>query len=388
MSTLSNLIEIIESKQLSIEDKNHLKLIKKYFNDLKIKHKNSISRKFISHWNEIKFKISDVESLDILQSFLDIKKEYNIHRITIAGKYEFDYITYGLLLGKKNIRQENIFKLNCNTIVKKLTKYFSNTDIQIKFEKPTTIDKKIKIAKATYKHDVIIELKPKTLNEEDDDKTYEFVLEYFERVHNKFNDEDKRISTNLFSDAYYVYNENNNNMEEFMIDTIYSIIEFICAANNDCYELSKMLYFNKNYKSKSYKKDIEYFNKIIEIKKTDNFDFKNFYDKIQPINPETGDNYEYDEFIEFVENTYNIKINNKNNSYLFEELIVNLDLNIDSDGELSRYKNIYIKVINTLFLASQKIIDIISQQRAKRLQLPEFIKNIQKFHKDNLKIYF
>ena len=52
---------------------------------------------------------------------------------------------------------------------------------------------------------------------------------------------------------------------------------------------------------------------------------------------------------------------------------------------LNHYKNIYMEAINTLFTASQKIIDIVANQRKKRLQLPEFIINIQKFHKDHLK---
>ena len=49
-------------------------------------------------------------------------------------------------------------------------------------------------------------------------------------------------------------NENENNIKEFMINTIYSIIEFICVSNNDKYELSKIRYFDKKYKSKTYKK--------------------------------------------------------------------------------------------------------------------------------------
>ena len=125
-------------------------------------------------------------------------------------------------------------------------------NILIEFEKATTIDKKLKKPQATYKHDVIIKIIPKDVDEDDIEiNTYEVVLEYFEEIHNKFNDDDKKISTNLFSDGYYVYNEKNDDMKEFMIDTIYSIIEFICTSMNDPYELSKILYFNKNYHEKN-----------------------------------------------------------------------------------------------------------------------------------------
>ena len=51
-----------------------------------------------------------------------------------------------------------------------------------------------------------------------------------------------------------------------------------------------------------------------------------------------------------------------------------------------QYKNIYIKAIDILFVATEKIIEIIRKQRDKRLQLPDFVRNIQKFHVNNLKI--
>ena len=64
---------------------------------------------------------------------------------------------------------------------------------------------------------------------------------------------------------------------------------------------------------------------------------------------------------------------------------MNLNNDISQSDILHSYKDIYLRAMNTLFSASQKIIDIMAKQRKKRLSLPEFIKNIQKFHKDNLK---
>jgi len=41
--------------------------------------------------------------------------------------------------------------------------------------------------------------------------------------------------------------------------------------------------------------------------------------------------------------------------------------------------------MNTVIQASDEIIKLMKKQRDKKLQLPQFIRNFQKFHKDNLK---
>jgi hypothetical protein len=389
-NTLSKLNEKIETKKLNLKDDYNL--IKKYFNDLSVKNRTQISKKIISLWDDKKIKILDEESLDIINYYLNIKKLYTTNDITICDKYKFSYIDYE----EDNIRQENIFKLNFNNIVKKLNEYFTNVNITIEFEKATTIDKKIKKANATYKHDVIIKIKPtyvyddsedEDVDEDENDKnTYEIVLEYFEEIHNKFNDDDKKISTELFSDAYYIFHEKKDVMNDFMIDTLYSIIEFICATCKDSYELSKILYFNKNYKSKSYKKDVQMFNEIIEINRTNSFNFNDLYIKIEPHNPNTDEELTEEEFIEYIEEEYDIEIDDNFTSELFETLIINLDNDISETGRIQKYKKMYVNTMKTLRYASQKIIKIFEKQRIKRLQLSEFVKNIQKFHKDNLKI--
>jgi hypothetical protein len=384
--TLKKLLDKIDTKTLKI--KEDIDLIKKYFDDLSIKNRKMISKKLIVLWDDKKIKISDEAVLNIIDYYINIKKNYTESNITICDKYNFSYINYS----EDNIRQENIFKLNFNNITKKLNEYFSDVIITIEFEKATTIDKKIKKANATYKHDVLLKIKPNHIYDEDDDEneknTYEIILEYFEAIHNKFNDDDKKISANLFSDAYYIFDEKKDSMNDFMTDTIYSLIEFICATCKDSYELSKILYFNKNYKSISYKKDVQFFNEIVEVNKSNEFNFNDFFVKIDPHHPETGDEFSEEEFIEYIEDEYGIEINDTFTSELFETLIINLDNNISQSDRIQKYKKIYINAMKTLRFASNKIIQIIENQRNKRLQLPEFVINIQKFHKDNLKNVF
>ena len=243
---------------------------------------------------------------------------------------------------------------------------------------------------------MLIKIQPNKDNVQDKE-IFEVVLEYFEKIHNKFNDDDKKIATNLFSDAYFVFREKEDNMEKFMIDAIYRMIELICACTENKYELSKILYFNKNYKSKTINKDIIDFNNIINIKKNKEFNLKELYNELKPFDPETGDEFNFKEFIEYIEENYNndddddddaeFNFNNPDNIYssdIFEKLILYLYMNI-SDERLKRFKNIYIKAVDTLFIASTRILQIMREQREKRLQLPDFVENIKKFHINNLK---
>jgi len=388
--TLKQLLQKIEDGKYYINNKEDSTKIKKYYYDIDEDNRKIISKKYVKDWNLKNSKLTDNESLQILEDYLQIyDKDYYVKKINIAGQYDFEYIK----CKENNIRQENIFKLNFYNIVQKLNEYFSNVKILIEFEAPTTVDSILKKPNCTYKHDVLIKIQPNK-NEIDNDEIFEVVLEYFEKIHNKFNDDDKKIATNLFSDAYFVFSEKDDNMTEFMINVIYGIIELICACTENKFELSKILYFNKNYNKKSITKDIIDFNNIIDINKNKNFNLKKLYDELKPFNPETGDDFNFKEFIEYIEENYNdddkkeFNFNNVDNIYpseIFEKLILYLNSDI-SDERLKRYKHIYIKAVNTLFIASTRILEIIKEQRKKRLQLPDFVKNIQKFHINNLKI--
>lgn len=387
--TLTQLLQKIEDGKYSINNKEDSTKIKKYYYDIDEDNRKIISKKYVKDWNLKNSKLTDNESLQILEDYLQIyDKDYYVKKINIAGQYDFEYIK----CKENNIRQENIFKLNFYNIVQKLNEYFSNVKILIEFEVATTVDSILKKPNCTYKHDVLIKIQPNK-DEVDNDEIFEVVLEYFEKIHNKFNDDDKKIATNLFSDAYFVFSEKNDNMEDFIIDAIYRIIELICVCTNNKYDLSKILYFHKNNRDKTILlKEYKYFEKMLEIIKNEKFDLKKLYDEIQPINPDTGDDFNFKEFIKFIEENYNednkFNFNNVNNIYpseIFEKLILYLNSDI-SDERLKRYKHIYIKAVNTLFIASTRILEIIKEQRKKRLQLPDFVKNIQKFHINNLKI--
>jgi len=396
----------VNDKKYQIKKQTDFNLLNKYFPDLTEKSKNKISNMAVKYWNKKKLKIINPLDLQMLAHFINYYFGYdndndndnqienkNIKNIKIAGKYEFSYIEYD----DDDIRQENVFKLNFYNIVEKLKYYFPQVNIKIEFEKSTYVDRQIKKANTTYKHDAIITITPITpivdLVEKDDeydpDKTFEIVLEYFEKIHNRFNDDDKKVSTDLFSDEYFVFDVNKDNMEDFMIDTIYGIIQTICACTNDEYELSKILYFDKNYKNKNNPYEFDYFNKIVNIQKNNKFNFEDFYNEINPVNPESGDDYSQQEFIDEFKK-YKIKIKTDKDGFceahIFDEILIHSSRYIFDSVTLFKYKNIYMSAMKSLLKANKKIIDILQKQRSKRMQLPRFIKNFQKFHKDNMKL--
>jgi hypothetical protein len=302
-----------------------------------------------------------------------------LKNIQITDDYKFNYVIYN----DENIRQENIFKLNLLNIVNKLKTYFGNVDIDIFFEKYTWADKEIKLSKAVYKHDVIINIKNKNIDEEDDDNinnVFEIVLEYFEKIHNRFSDGDKYISAKQTSDEYSVFNEKIDDINEYYTDTIYSLIKFICTTTDDKYELSKILYYKNISKNANSSYLIyEYFSRIIDFKKNKKFNLEEFYNQLKI------KNYEFNEFVEYLEDEYELELDEFNNCDIifFDKLIIyNNDI---KSNFLDKYKDIYINALNMLNDASDEIIKLMKTIRNKRFQLPIYIKNLLKYHKDNLK---
>lgn len=337
--TFKQLRKKIKDGDYSINNKEDSTEIKKYYSDIDEENRKIISKKYVKHWDQKKSKLADDESLQILDDYLNINdKEISIHKIKIADQYEFKYIK----CKEDDIRQENIFKLNFLNIVQKLNEYFSNVKILIQFEAATTVDTILKKPNCTYKHDVLIKIQPNKEHVDNDD-TFEVVLEYFEEIHNKFNDDDKKIATNLFSDAYLVFSEKekNNDMKKFIKKSIYTIIELICACLDEGkYELSKILYFNENYQSKNNDilLDVELFNKIIDVNKNNNFNLEYFYDQLKPVDPDTGDDLNFNEFIDYIDSNYNkrnnnFELNNTDNNYsseVFNKLILFLNYNLSN----------------------------------------------------------
>jgi len=382
--------EICKIKKLKINSSNDIKVLSQKWYDIDDKYKKYISQLCIEYWINKNTKIINTDDLIILEDYVKTRNKYKKHKINITDDYEFEYIEYN----DDNIRQENIFKLNLLNIVNKLKKYFPKLSINIFFEKNTWADKEIKLTKAIYKHDVVINIRNNDVGDnggdgdvddnQDIENTFEIVLEYFEKIHNRFSDGDKYISTTQTTDDYLVFNEKTDSISEYFEKTIYTLIKFICASTDDKYELSKIMYYKKNLNKKSKRMKNDYFSRVIDYKRNNMFNLEDFYNELKI------KNYSFDEFVQFIEDEYEIELDldddNNCNSKNFDKLIILLDDNELQSSFIRNYKEIYINVINILNDASDEIIKLMKVIRNKRFDLPIYVKNLLKYHKESLRI--
>ncbi len=331
----------------------------------------------INDWFSTKLKLQEPEHIKYMRDYL---KTLDRHRkdIRFSGDYVFRYYEYDIN-NIYNIRNESIFKSNWRHIVKRLNYYFPNIKISILFEVPTKIQKEI-IKKAYFRHDIYIKIKNRQTRAK-----YDCVLEYFEKnSHNELTDYDKKYITQQLVDFYAVYNERNNNLYEFMEYGIHNLLMLICTASDDHFILSKINFF-KNYKDdlRLLRKYTDNYNHIIDYKKNSEFDMREFIKFINPVNPATGKRFNIDDFINYIEEKYNLIIN-LNSDYMcsnenFDLLILYLDDSICGNN-LTVIKKIYQKAISILFQSQRDIIEYIKNNNKKKKNIKLFLEQILKFH--------
>jgi hypothetical protein len=265
-------------------------------------------------------------------------------------------------------------------IVKKLKKYFSDTKIIINFESPSENDMLIKKYNCTYKHDACIKLVNK------DNETYDIALEYFEYVHDRIKDDDKDISSKVILDGYYVYHEASNNYNDYMKETIYNIMISICAIEDNPYTLSKVNFFN-NYKNiRSLKTDTIKFNNIMKWKKNNIFNFKKLFEIFVITNPETGEEFEFEDFIKHINDKFKINIEFKDEDYnceykYFVDLIIQVDTTYSPN--IYSYRKIYARTMDILIDSQKQMIKWIKQMNNFRKLIPQYLDSFLRVHIQN-----
>ncbi len=322
----------------------------------------------IQTWFNKKTKLYKRHDLDILRKYLNEIDKSLINKNIINFSSDIEFVYYDCNID--NIRPENIFKLNWYYIIKRMKKLFQNVKIKINYECPSIIETDIKEKRTMcYQHDVYITIRNNNV-------IYDYVLEYFEtKSHNIKKDTDKQICTTQYVNIYSIYKEKQN-LYDYMKSTIHNLLVLVCAAINDPFQLSKVNFFKNHNNKLTLKKDTELFNKIISIKQNNKFHFEEFFESMNPKNGTTGDYFELDEFIEFIEDNYNIKIeldDDGNCSYkTFSKLIISLDKQVYSKY-IQDYKKIYQYAMDILFDSQKQIIDFIKIFNEKKTNLPDFI---------------
>ena len=336
----------------------------------------------INIWFKKNTKLHKRADLKMLNEYI-IKHIIKTKKINISNDYMFEFIDKQF----DNIRPENIFKLNWLHICKKLDSYFPQIKIKCMFEKASDVDKEIQKGNAVFRHDVYICICNPLNN-----KKYDCALEYFEKnSHTKRSiDTDKELYTQQVVDEYIVYEEKSYDLDTYFLNTIHKIMLLICASLNDKYTLAKINFFKK-FKSnpKELKALTNNFNTILKYKKDNIFNFSIFYENLQPLNPDTEEEFEFDEFIDFLKN-YDIYVNldKKGNAKynIFARIILKLDSNISD--YLTSYKDIYSETMDIIMDSSDQIIEYINKSNTKKENLPEFLDMFLRNHLQNYKKKF
>ena len=332
----------------------------------------------INKWFYDNTKLYERPDLEYLNEYIS-ENPYEIKKISISNDYKFNYISSHI----KNIRFENIFKLNWMIICDTLKDLFPKVNILCEFEKSTFIDSEIQKGNATFKHDIYI-----SISNQNNDRMYDCVIEYFEEKSHKRKsiDCDKELYVQQMADYYIVYREESNSLDNFYLNTIHKVLLLICACSNDHYTLSKVNFFKNNMDDqKIIKTKTEYFNNIIKYHKKNHFNFEEFFIELNPINLETEDEFEIQEFIEYFNDNYKIMIKPDKKGYcgysIFESIILFSDIKMSD--RLEKYKRIYSEAMTIMINSQKEIIHHINEVNNKKRNLPEFLDTFIRNHLQN-----
>ena len=332
----------------------------------------------INEWNNNKTKLYERIDLDYLNEYLSSRLHMcKIEEIFISYDYKFNFISSHI----KNIRFENIFKLNWMIICDTLKDLFPKINILCEFEKSSFIDSEIQKGNATFKHDIYI-----SICNPNNNRMYDCVIEYFEEKSHKRKpiDCDKELYVQQMVDYYIVYREESNTLNKFFLDTIHKVMLLICASSDDPYTLSKINFFKNSMDDSKIKINTHYFNNIMKYHKNNHFNFEKFFIELNPIN-ENEDEFEIQEFIDYFQDEYQIiiKPDEKGNCEysIFKNIILLLDSNVSRI--ILGYRKMYSTAMDIVFNSQQEIIHHINEVNNKKRNLPEFLDTFIRNHLQN-----
>ena len=291
--------------------------------------------------------------------------------INFGTDLEFKYINFqNIDLTNSQITLQDIFNFNIFLVISKLTDYFKKTNINLAYGIANRNELILKDCNIAIKHDIYI-----SFNQ--DEKYFDCGFDFVKKTCNI--DEYKYISSIVNLDYYKYFDEDFDKIDVFMEDYIERLLIILCSLNDDEFKLAEILFISANRNLSNLQEQLEIYKKIIYGRKNNYINFGEFFEEIIPVNPETGTDLQYDEFIKYIEDNIfgGNKLNFNNDGLIsiswddFEQIIINLDNNISRI--IKNYKEVYKQAINTLFLALKKIIELIQQINKTKKYIPQYI---------------
>ena len=307
---------------------------------------------------------------------------------------------------KSKLDFDKLFKFNFAIITTQLKQAFPEILFDIKFEAPSRRECEIKQYEHTVKSNVYIGISKNT-------NTYEcgFDLVIGHPVKNNkvlnLNEAPENLVYNTISNEkyntsktfldYYEYfiltGEEEDSFKDFMSECVFGILKVVCALNDDEYTLAEIMYMKSvkeqnNSNQKIIKKNFQIFKKIIGIKKENKINFKDIFDEFLFNNPSTGENYEYDEFVEFLSGKINefkfIDDSKEMSNYIDYDTFVLIILSLDSSNsiKLDLYKLFFAKATELLMKSLKMIVEMMKSINQTKKYIPVYIENFISNHLD------
>jgi len=324
-----------------------------------------------------KIKIKNKSVLNVVCNYLneciDLAKYCNPIEFNFGRDYVFLIHDINIkMLNSLKIRPENVFKLNFLCILNKL----KCDDIinELLFEETSTNQIKLNKSKNHYSHDVLVKMS-------NNYKKYEIGVEYNEKkTHNNSrqinNDNHRTLMSEQLLELYFEYNEGTDNYPQFIKDITYDILVCMCSLKNDEFLLAKILYFKD--KDDTCKNDEDDFELFLNSKKNDEIDLKYLYDAMKPRNTD-DEKYTFEEYIEHLEEEYDLKIKNNKCSYKDFKHIINNEPN-DSSQKIIEYRTVISNVADKITDASKEMFKMMERLNKKTQNIVSYtldcIKNL------------
>lgn len=337
------------------------------------------------------------------QTFFSVITEQEQKSITdeiVCGKkLKFQYLNSDKLfklIEEKKINKENsinlchmdIFQYNLNKIITQLLGYFPDVKINKFINSPCATECKIKQEEFTYKYDLYTVM---TKN----DKIYEYAYDFFPNLSTVPENKYSHSKTLLDDYQYYISDDINSNedVERYLNESLFKLLTAICALNNDEYQLAEIMFVKSNKENKTQKqilKELGYFLRIINWKKSNEFDIEDLFDECMFTDKETDETISFKKFtktLNLICDKNDVKYDVKNkigNFEIFEEIVFNINEYFESNT-ISQYKLVYKKAMKILMDSLIVILDLVKEINNKKTFTPDYINNLIEFHLNEYK---
>lgn len=337
------------------------------------------------------------------QTFFSAITEQELKSITdeiVCGKkLKFEYLNSDKLfklVEEKKLDKENpinlchmdILQYNLNKIIGQIMNFFPDVKIKKYIKSPCATECKIKQEEFTYKYDLYTVMTK-------DDKIYEYAYDFFPNLSTVPENKYSHSKTLLDDYQYYISEDINSNkdVERYLNLNLFKLLTAICALNNDEYQLAEILFVQSNKDNKTQKqimKELGYFLRIINWKKSNEIDIEDLFDECMFTDKETGETISFKKFTKTVnlicdKNDVKYDMKNKISSFeIFEEIVFNINEYFES-STISQYKMVYKKAMKILMDSLVIIIELIKEINKKKTFTPDYINNLIEFHLNEYK---